>query len=355
MVRASPRERATRSVTITERRAAVLRAVVASYVGAAAPVGSQMIAHLLPVPLSAASVRNTLAELAQLGLVEKPHRSSGRVPTEAGLRVFVDELLAPAEVPRSEQRDIDYAFEAAESDGVVAAASRMLSRYSHQLGFVSAPRVDRAVLRHVSLVRVSSERLLVVLVSDTGILRRVIDADPDLDQGRLDQMATLLSERVAGRTLRTVRAHIEREARELRREANAMLARTLELGRRALAATDGEPADLIIETRLTLLDQPEFSDPRRLRDLFEALETKTRLLEVLDDVLEPDGVSVAIGEEIDDPALRRCALVASSYGGGAGREPLGVLGVIGPSRMDFARVIPLVEYLSKGVTVKLIA
>lgn len=346
---------ANRSDAITERRAAVLRAVVASYVGAAAPVGSQMIANLLPVPLSSASVRNTLAELTQLGLVEKPHRSSGRVPTEAGLRVFIDELLEPADLPRFEQRDIDYAFETAEADGVAAAASRLLSRYTRQLGFVLAPRADRAVLRHVSLVRVSSDRLLVVLLSDTGVVRRVIDSDPDLDQAQLDRMATLLSERVAGRTLHSVRAFIERERRDLQREANAMLARALELGRRALAETVSEPADLIIETRLTLLDQPEFSDPRRLRDLFEALETKTRLLEVLDDVIKPDGVSVAIGEELDDPALRRCALVVSPYGGGEGREPLGMLGVIGPSRMDFARVISLVDYLSQGVTGKLSA
>jgi heat-inducible transcriptional repressor len=333
----------------------VLRAVVSSYIGGAAPVGSQTIAHLLPVPLSPASVRNTLAELTRLGLVEKPHRSSGRVPTEAGLRLFIDELLAPANLPRSEQRDIDYAFETAEADGVAAAASRLLSRYTRQLGFVSAPRVDRAVLRHVSLVRIASDRLMVVLVADTGVVRRLIDADPDLDQAQLDRMATLLSERVAGRTLPSVRAHLEHEAGELRREASAMLARALELGRRALAEADDEPADLIIETRLTLLDQPEFSDPRRVRDLFEALETKTRLLEVLDEVLEPDGVSVAIGEELDDPALRRCALVISPYGGGEGREPLGVLGVIGPSRMDFGRVISLVEYLSQGVTGKLVA
>ncbi|MBW2267743.1 MAG: heat-inducible transcription repressor HrcA [Deltaproteobacteria bacterium] len=354
-MRVSWRECATGSEMISERQAAVLRAVVASYVGAAAPVGSQMIAHLLPVALSAASVRNTLAQLTQLGLVEKPHRSSGRVPTEAGLRVFVDELLAPADLPRSEQRDIDYEFETAEGEGIVAAASRMLSQHTRQLGFVSAPRVDRAVLRHVSLVRVASDRLLVVLVTDTGVVRRAIAADPDLDQTRLDRMATLLSERVAGRTLKDVRERLECEARELRREANALLAKALELGCRALAATGSEPADLIIETHLMLLEQPEFSDPRRLRDLFEALETKTGLLDVLDEVLDLDGVSVAIGEELDDPALRRCALVASHYGGGGGRAPLGVLGVIGPSRMDFARVIPLVEYLSQSVTGKLVS
>lgn len=341
--------------SITDRQAAVLRAVATSYVGGGAPVGSKMIAHLLPIPLSSASVRNTLAELTELGLVEKPHRSSGRVPSEAGLRIFVDALLAPSNLARAEQRDIDYDVAQAEGDTIVSAASRLLSQHTRQLGFVSAPRVDRVLLRHVSLVRVASDRLLVVLVTDTGVLRRTIDADPDLDQRILDRMATLLSERVAGRTLSEVRSRLAREARRLRREANAVLVRAIELGRKAVAQAPAEATDLIIENRVTLLDQPEFSDSRRVRDLFEALEAKTGLVEVLDEVLATDGVSVAIGEELDDPALRRCALVASQYGGSAGREPLGVLGVIGPSRMDFARVIPLVEYLSERVTGRLSA
>ncbi len=343
------------SEPITERQASVLRAVATSYLSSGAPVGSKMIAHLLPIPLSSASVRNTLAELTELGLVEKPHRSSGRVPSEAGLRVFVDALLSPSDLPRSEQRGIDFDVERAEGDGIVSAASRLLSHHTRQLGFVSVPRVDRVVLRHVSLVRVARDRLLVVLVSDTGVLRRTIEADPDLDQRVLDRMATLLSERVAGRTLQEVRARLSREARSLQREANAVLARAIELGRRAVEEADSQPADLVIETRVALLEQPEFSDSRRVRDLFEALEAKTGLVEVLDQVLATDGVRVAIGEELDDPALRGCALVASHYGGAEGREPLGVLGVIGPSRMDFARVIPLVDYLSHRVTGRLSA
>lgn len=350
------RERDATPLRLSDRQASVLRAVVASYVGEAGPIGSKTIAHLLPVALSPASVRNTLAELASAGLVEKPHHSSGSVPTESGLRRFVDELMAPADLSRAEQRDIDYRFEVEENDGVVSAASALLSQHTRQLGFVFAPRLDRVVLRHVSLVRVASDRLLIVLVTATGVVRRIIDADRDLDQARLDRIAALLSERVAGRTLAQVRSRIEQEAAALRREANALLRKALELGRRALAATGDEPVDLVIETRLTLLEQPEFSDPRRLRDLFQALETKQRLLEVLNQVLEPDGrVIVAIGEELDDPALRHCALVASPYGGGPGREPLGALGVIGPSRMDFGRVVPLVEYLSEAVTGKLSA
>lgn len=341
------------ALELSERQGAVLRAVVASYVGEGAPVGSRTISHLLPVPLSAASIRNTLAELSELGLVAKPHASSGRVPTGGGLRRFVDELMPAGAVAPSQQRELALRLDDAEGDGVVSVASELLSKSTRQLGFVLAPRFERMVLRHVSVVRLTSERLLVVLVTETGAAhQRVIDDEHDLSQAELDRIATLLNERAAGRTLAETRALLAREARALRREASALLIRALELGTRAL---DGEPsdADLVIATRLALLDQPEFSDPQRLKELFQAIETKERLLEVLQEVLDSDGVSVGIGEELEDPGLHHCALVASHYGEGNAGEPLGVLGVIGPSRMDFARVVPLVAYLSELVTGKL--
>jgi heat-inducible transcriptional repressor len=341
--------------TLSDRQAAVLRALATSYVGDGGAVGSQTITHLLPVMLSSASVRNTLAELTELGLVEKAHHSSGRVPTELGLRVFVDALVAPADLSASQRRDIAWRMEDADAGEAVTRASELLSRHSHQLGFVVAPRLERLVLQHVSIVRLARERVLVVLVSDTGTAhRRVIRDEILCDQAELDRIAALLSERVAGRTLVEVRERIELEARALRREANRLLAHALEVGRRAFCqAQPGEAeADLVIETRRELLDQPEFADPRRVRDLFEAIETKERLLEVIERLVDAEGVSVGIGAELEDPALRRCAVVAASYGGEPDGAPLGALGVIGPSRMDFARVIPLVHYFAEVVTGK---
>jgi heat-inducible transcriptional repressor len=339
---------------LSERQASVLRAVVTGFVGGGEPIGSRTLSHLLPLAISSASIRNVLAELTELGLVEKPHASAGRVPTERGLRLFVDELLAPVDLAASERRDIAYRVEEAEGEGVVHLASELLSRHTRQLGFVVAPRLDRVVLRYLSLVRLSSERLLVVLISRTGTaFRRVVEDGRGLGQADLDRIAALLNERVAGRTLRQVRDRLAREASTLRRQANVLLLRALELGMRAVAAPEGPIGDLVIETRLALLDQPEFSDPRRLRDLFAAIETKERLIEVIEEMLAPQGVSVAFGEEIEEPALRRCALVAAPYGGRAGDAPLGVLGVIGPSRMDYSRVISLVDYLSHLITGKL--
>jgi heat-inducible transcriptional repressor len=330
----------------------VLRAMVMAYVGTAAPIGSKTVSHLLPMHLSPASIRNTLSELAELGLAEKPHRSAGRVPTDRGLRRFVDELLDQQLLAAYEKRTIAYSLDDAVVDSVASVASRLLSERTRQLGFVVAPRIDRVVLRHVSLVRLTTERVLVVLISQTGEMhRRVIDDDAADDQASLDRIAAMLNERIAGLTLRDARAGLAREARALRHHADRWLERVLELGTLAVAPDEDGPIDLVLGTRLALLEQPEFRDPNRIRDLFATVETKERLVEVLDRMLEAGGTRVAFGDEVDEPGLHRCAVVASSYG--ADEAPLGVLGVIGPSRMDFGRVIPLVDFLSRTITEKL--
>jgi heat-inducible transcriptional repressor len=234
-------------------------------------------------------------------------------------------------------------------------ASQILSERTRQLGFVVAPRLDRVVLRHVSLVRLSSNRLLVVLISQTGVAhRRVIADEGPGDQAELDRIAAGLGERAAGRTLAEVHERLSQEAKALRRQAGHLLSRMVELGLRALASPAPADADVVIESRLALLAQAEFHhDPDRIRDVLVAVETKERLLELLDKTLDGDGVSVAFGEELEEPSLHDCALVASRYGGPG--APLGVLGVIGPSRMNYARVIPLVRYLSEVITGKLCA
>ena len=347
---------ATESI-LTNRQAAVLRIMVNAYIGEAAPIGSGTLANLLPVNVSSASIRTVLSELAEKGLVEKPHASSGRIPTERGLRIFVNSLVDADELGAYERRTISYSVEAAGADAVVNVASQLLSERTRQLGFVVAPRLDRVVLQHVSLVQLSSEHLLVVFVSQTGTpYRRVIADEWAFSQSELDHIAALLNERVVGRTLREVRDALADEAEDARIRADRLLTDVIELGSRALAASaeGDEPMDLVIASRLALLDQPEFKDPLRVRELFAAVETKERILEVLDSMLADGGVQVAFGEEVDEPGLRHCALVATHYGSDE-EAPLGMLGVIGPSRMDYARVISLVDFFSRVVTDKLVS
>lgn len=336
---------------LTTREEEVLRALVASYVADATPVGSAALARVLPSRLSSASIRSTLAELGAKGLLEQPHTSAGRIPSESGLRLFIDRLLPEPRVSVLDRRAIDFEFDEAGPGGLAQLASRLLSERTHLLGFAVVPRVERLVLQHVSLVRLGGDRILAVLVSTTGAAhQRVIEDTARLDQRQLDQVAGLLNQRVVGLTLPEVRATLEREARDQRRQADRLLAIALALGSRALSADESEGDDLVIATRLALLDQPEFRDPERLRELFEAVETKERLLEVIDRMLEDRGVRVALGSEVDEPALHRCALVAAAYGG---ESPIGAIGVIGPSRMDYGRVMALVDYFSKALTDKL--
>ena len=339
---------------LSARQARVLRALVGGYVGEATPVGSEMIAVLLPGSLSSASVRNTLAELGELGLVDKPHRSAGRVPTELGFRVYLDQLLDPPALGDWERRDLADCVGDIPAAALAQVASRLLSERTRQLGFFEVPRLERIVLRHVSFVRVSAERVLAVLVSQTGTAhQRLFRQEGRGDQAELDRMASALNERLAGRTLREVREALLREAAALRTQAEWLLERALSAGAAAGAAAFDTGAGLVIATRLALLDQPEFHDPERVRELFEAVETKERLADVLDRVLRRGGVQVALGSEMGEPALRQCALVAAPYGRRG--TLLGALGVIGPHRMDYARVIPLVDYVSRLVTEKLSA
>lgn len=333
---------------LSDRQQRILRSLVLAYVRSAAPIGSEMISQVLPLKLSSASVRTTLAELSELGLIEKPHASAGRVPTERGLRLFVDSLLDPSDLGPHERRSLERSFGAAEPDGVVRLASNLLSEHSRLLGFVLAPRLDRVVLRHVSLVRLSTQRLLMVLISRAGHAHRRVIEDPGAgDQHDLDRIAATLNERLAGRTLSEVRYALSRELGDLRSHARSVITRQLELGLRALDADAKDPANLVIDSRMALLDQPELSDPQLLREIFSAVEAKEHLLEMLDQVLDGDGVSVSLGEQLQQPGLRHCALVAAPYGGE--EQSLGVLGVIGPSRMNYSYVIALVGYCSQLV------
>lgn len=338
---------------LSERQALVLRAIVAGYVGEAAPVGSRSLSHVLPVALSAQSIRITMSELAELGLVEKPHRSAGRIPTDAGLRVYIDHLV-PRSLDDFERRELAGRVDEFDPEALLRSASQQLSERTRQLGFGTAPRARALVLRHVTLVRLSTTKLLAVLVADTGAaLRRVLDDEESGDQAELDRLATALNERIAGRTLAELRDALAREVEALRSHAHGLAWRALRLGWRALTAADAEDdaGDLVIATRLAMLDQPEFRDPGRVRQLFGALEARESLLRILRKLDEAENVTVVFGEDLDEPDLRHLALVAAPYRGGA--APLGVVGVIGPRRMDYPRVVPLVEYVSRLVSERL--
>ena len=238
-------------------------------------------------------------------------------------------------------------------------ASRLLSERTRQLGFAIAPRVESLVLRHVSLVRMSRGAVLAVLVSDSGVtLRPVIEDDGAESQSELDRMASVLNERLGQQTLGELRSELAREASALRDGAQTRGRRAARLGCLALAATplDG-PAEWVFPAQALLLEQPEFRDPLRVRELFSAVEDREALVRLLDRVIVGGEVRVEMGDELGDPAWKGFALVAAPYALGDGLSPgaQGAIGVIGPRRMDYPRVMALVDYLSGVVTEKLSA
>lgn len=335
------------------RQQTVLSALVRAYVGEAGPVGSATLSHTLPVKLSSASIRSTMADLTDLGLIEQLHKSAGRTPTEAGLRVFVDRLLEHPAVGPWQQRAIRREWVGAASDVSLQLASDLLSEHTRQVGFAILPRLDRVALRHMSLIRVSSERVMVVLLSRAGVTyQRFIRDSESGDQRALERVEAELNRRLAGRTLPALRRVLERERAELHDRARrialrAMVAAVGELEREARVE-----ADVLIAGRAPILEHPEFRDPDRLGRLLDALQTRDALLAFVDRVLEERRAAVTFGGEVDSvPELRDCAVVCAGCEDGG--EPLGLVGVLGPSRMDYPRVVSLVELLSELVSEKL--
>ena len=341
------------STELSDRERTVLRALVSAHIAEAAPVGSSLLSHLLPVPLSSASIRTTVAELRGRGLVEQPHKSAGSVPTTRAIEVFVDELMEEPALAEYERRSLRDCFAGLDGSGAVHLASTLLSERACQLGFVVAPSLPSIRLQHVSLVRVASERVLVVLVACSGrVHRRTVEHPGGDDQRELDRIAATLNERVVGHTLDEVLVRLRDELAQLRARANDLLERALRLGLQALDVDEPDSPDLLLGTRLALLGQPEFHDLEQVRELFAAIETGACLVDLVDRLVDADGVHVALGEALELAELHRFALVAAPYGR-QGEPPQGVLGVIGPCRMDYRRVIPLVDYCSTIVSDKL--
>jgi heat-inducible transcriptional repressor len=325
------------------RFAEVLLAVLRGYVESGQPVGSRDALDLGGLPISPASVRSAMVELMELGLLEQPHTSAGRVPTDAAFRLWVDQLRRE---PHGDTRvPARLARELAESTDVSSAALQraadLLTEATGQLGFSLALERDDLRLVQVHFVRVSSERVTALLVSDGGTVRTRLLEERDTDQRRLDRVSAELSRLVAGLTLEEARARLHAEIEGDRQRRDALWRDTLALGTRGL---EGAPAaaELYVGDRSRLLDQPEFADGERLREVLRTLEEKQRMLGLLDKLISARGVRVAIGDELGDPGVARCAVVAEQLG----PLPLRGLGVIGPVRMRYDRIIPMVRYVS---------
>jgi len=334
---------------LNDRSRTIFRAVVESYLDSGEPVGSRTVSRKSGIDLSPASIRNVMGDLEDSGLIYSPHTSAGRLPTELGLRLFVDGLLEVGDLTEEERTNIDMQCSAKgrRREEVLGEAINMLSGLCHCAGLVTAPKTDTAVA-HVEFVPLSPDRALAVLVTEDGTVEnRVLELPAGMPSSSLTQATNYLNARFRGRSFDEARGIIETELAEQRSELDSLASKLVEQGL-AVWSGEEEPA-LIVRGRANLLeDLAAAEDLERVRKLFEELDSKQDLVRILESVRDAEGVKIFIGSENSLFSLSGSSLVVSPYMKGDNKI-VGAIGVIGPTRINYARIIPMVDYTAKVV------
>ncbi|BAU57437.1 heat-inducible transcription repressor HrcA [Halorhodospira halochloris] len=333
---------------LNKRARTLLRALVHRYIRDGKPVGSRILAREAQLPLSPATVRNVMADLEEQGYITAPYTSAGRIPTERGLRFYVDCLLqiqpmADDTVERLRRRLSRDRQEG--SEGLVDSASNLLSRFTQLAGVVTLPRREWAVLRHVEFLPLSGKRVLAILViNESEVQNRVIKVDREHSDSELQQIANFLNEEFAGLEIAAIRERLIDEMRADQFRLDELMSKAAEVGGKAFAPELDEEG-YVVAGQTNLMELEELSNVERLRQLFDALSRKRDILHLLDRCACAEGVQIYIGNEAGYDLFDGLSLVTTRYA--VEGEPAGVLGVIGPTRMPYDRVVPIVDVTAR--------
>ncbi|HVX92144.1 MAG TPA: heat-inducible transcriptional repressor HrcA [Xanthobacteraceae bacterium] len=337
---------------LNERSREIFRHIVESYLATGEPVGSRNISRIIPMTLSPASVRNVMQDLEQLGLVYAPHTSAGRLPTELGLRFFVDALMQIGDLAEDDRRSIEGQVAAAGKsvENVLTEASSLLSGLTHSAGVVLAAKSNLR-LKHIEFVRLEPERALVVLVAEDGqVENRILNVPIGLPTSALTEASNFLNAHLRGKTLPEARAELEKAIEAGRAELDQLTQKIVAAGLASWSGGESEERKLIVRGHANLLDDLKvLEDLERVRHLFDDLETKREVIDLLGRAERAEGVRIFIGSENKLFSLSGSSTIVSPYRDGSGRI-VGVIGVIGPTRLNYARVIPMVDYTAKVIS-----
>lgn len=334
---------------LTDRGQKILEAIIEEYIATAQPVGSKALTQNQGIKLSPASVRNVMAELEDLGYLVSPHTSAGRIPTEKGYRFYVDTILRVSEMDRRQQDRIElqYRQQGLQMTDMLREASRTLSSISHYTGLVMIPRLKATIFRHIEFVKLSPRLILAVFVTQSGMVQnKLVEVDEDLSPRELEKITNYLNQTMTGLSIQDVRTRIITEMAQEKALYDQLMRRAFTLSSAALV--DESNGDVIIEGTSRFLEQPEFSDLDCMKRIVQTFEQKSALVELLDRGLETKGVQVIIGSETEHTELSDCSLITAAYSGKRGT--LGTLGVIGPNRMPYATIIPIVDYTASLIS-----
>ena len=343
---------------LNERSREIFRQIVESYLATGEPVGSRNLSRILPMTLSPASVRNVMSDLEQLGLVYAPHTSAGRLPTEIGLRFFVDALMQIGDLTERDRKAIEAqvagAGQAKSLEAVLTEASGLLSGLSRAAGVVLTAKSNQR-LKHVEFVRLEPERALVVLVAEDGqVENRVLNIPVGLPTSALVEAGNYLNARIRGRTLDEVKAEIEQRLKEGQAELDQLTQKIVAAGLASWSGGETDERKLIVRGQAHLLeDLKAVADLERVRLLFDDLETRRDVIDLLGRAEQAEGVRIFIGSENKLFSLSGSSTIVAPYHDASGHI-VGVLGVIGPTRLNYARIVPMVDYTAKVVS-KLLA
>ncbi len=341
----------TPSESLNERAQHLLRVLVQSYIREGQPVGSRTLSRDSGLSLSSATIRNVMADLEDLGFVSSPHTSAGRVPTDRGYRFFVDALLR-AELPAAENAELEglrEQFDAAHEGPkeLVAAASQLLSRITNLAGLVTMPLAPAATLTQIEFVGLAEQRVLVILVfNDREVQNRIIQLERGYSQEELRRAANVLNEHCRNRSLSQVHAELLRQLRETHASINQVMLDAISMAQQVCAHSGvQEGIEYVIAGETNLMGLAELASVDKLKRLFEAFTEKRDILHLLDQSLRADGVQIFIGHESGYQILDDCSVITAPYSTSDGVA--GVLGVIGPTRMAYERVIPIVDITAR--------
>lgn len=331
---------------LSNRDREILEILIADYIATADPIGSRTIAKKHPGHLSPATVRNVMADLTEMGLIAQPHTSAGRIPTGEGFRYYVDSCLKKRDLTESEMEAIREKFSSDERgiDAVIQRTSKMLAAVSRYVGLVATPSAERIALKTIEFIPLSKQRLLGIFVSQDGhVENRLIEAGEDLTYPDIERITNFCNQAFAGLTLDDALAKIARELEAERADYDRLLKKAMLFSKQVIENIP--QSDLIIDGEIQLLDSPEFAEAAKFRQVVEALEEKQGILHLLERCRDAEGVRIFIGSDATMENVDDLGVVAAPYLKDG--KVVGTLGVIGPMRMDYSRVVPIVDFTAK--------
>lgn len=341
---------------LNPRAELLLKTLIERYIADGEPVGSRTLARYAGLDLSPATIRNVMVDLEEMGLISSPHTSAGRIPTQRGYRLFVDTLLKVQPLDENKVQLFREELSGAhDPHQLIDSASHLLSEISKLAGVVLVShRDEQTTFRHIDFLALSGGRILVILVTQDGrVDNRIITADREYTASELEQASNYFNERFAGKLLADIKQALVSEMQQASADLQRIMQLATEMARKAFASDQSEADELVLSGEANLMEIPDLGDIRKLRKLFDAFTAKRDLLHLLDQSMRVNGIKIFIGAESGYTALEDCSIVTASYK--VDQHMVGTLGVIGPTRMAYERIIPIVDLTSRLLSAALTA